>query len=258
MPRPIEEVVGDIDATMNIDGLRKILQQVAESCGFGAFSFVDAPRAGDLNPTVVNSIKSAFDADYRSERLLAVDPIIPVARRTNAPFTWGSVPLPARLGRRIPGAIKTFRVARDHGYKEGLVIPFHYVDDIGRPYSSVCTFFWTDERSDFQKSVHGIRSYLHMVLIYWAQKASDISGSQNKNISRMRGGSDANINTLTDREREVLSWAAMGKTVQDTADILYISSDTIETHIRACMRKLNANNKTHAVARAIFLRLIDY
>lgn len=258
MPRPIEEVIADIETATSVGKLKAILQSVAEDCGFRAFSFVDALRVGDLNPTVVNSIVAAFDADYRSEELLTVDPVLPIVRRTNTPFTWGVVQLPPRLGRRIPGARKTFEIAHDHGYKEGLVIPFHYVDKVGRPYSSVCTFFWSEKPTDFRRANEDKRAYLHMILIYWAQRVVEISDRAKGAADRFQASAESEVPILTDREREVLSWAAVGKTVQDTADILSISADTVETHIRTCMRKLQANNKTHTVARAIFLRLIDF
>ena len=62
---------------------------------------------------------------------------------------------------------------------------------------------------------------------------------------------------LTDRERSALEWAGRGKTMIETASILSISDETVETHLRAAMRKLNASNKTQAVARAIMLGPID-
>ncbi len=103
MPTDTEQVIGDIERASSLSQLAAILQKVAEDFGYSAFSFVDAPRLGLGNPTVINTIRSAFDADYRAEGLLAVDPMIPVVRRTNTPFTWGSVKLPPRLGRRLPG-----------------------------------------------------------------------------------------------------------------------------------------------------------
>ena len=62
---------------------------------------------------------------------------------------------------------------------------------------------------------------------------------------------------MTDRERDVLSWAARGKSVLDTADILILSEDTVKTHIRNALTKLGANNKTHGVTKAIYLGLIS-
>jgi len=257
MPPYTEQVIGDIERASSLSQLAAILQKVAEDCGYSGFSFVDAPRLGLGNPTVINTIRSAFEADYRAEGLLAVDPMIPVMRRTNMPFTWESVKLPPRLGRRLPGAHKTMHVAHDHGYREGLVVPVHYVDRLGRPYSSVVTFFWTEKIELFPRVSEATRNMLHLIVLYWAQRVIDLVDKQRGRPSRMAGENEATGPTLTDREREVLAWAAVGKTVQDTADILSISSDTAETHIRSAMKKLGANNKTHAVARAIFLGLID-
>jgi PAS domain S-box-containing protein len=61
---------------------------------------------------------------------------------------------------------------------------------------------------------------------------------------------------LTSREREVLTLTAHGHTSQRIATQLAIGTETVQTHIRRAMRKLNANNRTHAVATAIRLNLI--
>jgi LuxR family quorum sensing-dependent transcriptional regulator len=62
---------------------------------------------------------------------------------------------------------------------------------------------------------------------------------------------------LSARERDVLAWAGRGKTVAETPDILKISEGTVETHVKRALEKLNVSNKTHAVAKAITLGVID-
>ena len=62
---------------------------------------------------------------------------------------------------------------------------------------------------------------------------------------------------LSDRERDVLTWAGRGKTVADTAEILGISENTVESYFKTIYSKLNVLNKTHAVAKAIYGDLID-
>ena len=53
---------------------------------------------------------------------------------------------------------------------------------------------------------------------------------------------------LTLREREVLWWAAEGKSASEIAAILHIAKRTVEAHTRNTARKLGATNKTHAVS----------
>ena len=62
---------------------------------------------------------------------------------------------------------------------------------------------------------------------------------------------------LSPREREVLTWAARGKSAWETATILGITSRTVDKHIQTAFRKLGATNRTHAVAIALRERLIE-
>jgi DNA-binding CsgD family transcriptional regulator len=63
--------------------------------------------------------------------------------------------------------------------------------------------------------------------------------------------------TLSPRERECLLWSAQGKTVDDVASIVGISAETTRVYIKRCITKMNASNKTHAVAKAIHLGMVS-
>jgi LuxR family quorum sensing-dependent transcriptional regulator len=62
---------------------------------------------------------------------------------------------------------------------------------------------------------------------------------------------------LSKREVEVLQWAAEGKTEWEIGAILGISEHTSEKFLRSARAKLSAVNRTHAVAEAIRLGLIQ-
>lgn len=61
---------------------------------------------------------------------------------------------------------------------------------------------------------------------------------------------------LTFCEKQVLKWAADGKTSGEISDILKIGVDTVQFHTRNAIAKLGAANKTAAVARAAVLGLL--
>ena len=62
---------------------------------------------------------------------------------------------------------------------------------------------------------------------------------------------------LTQREREVLRWTAFGKTSDEIGMILgTTSSRTVNFHITMVLEKLEAVNKTQAVAKAVILDLL--
>lgn len=55
---------------------------------------------------------------------------------------------------------------------------------------------------------------------------------------------------LTERETDVLKQLAQGKTYDYIADTLFISKDTVKTHIRHIYEKLQVDNKSDAVIKA--------
>jgi DNA-binding CsgD family transcriptional regulator len=61
---------------------------------------------------------------------------------------------------------------------------------------------------------------------------------------------------LSDREREVLQWAAVGKSNTDIGTILDIRDATVAYFLQRCFAKLDANSKTLAVVKALRLGLI--
>jgi Response regulator containing a CheY-like receiver domain and an HTH DNA-binding domain len=55
---------------------------------------------------------------------------------------------------------------------------------------------------------------------------------------------------LAPREREVLQWAAEGKTAWETAQLLGVSERAVQLYTANAMQKLRAKTKTQAVAIA--------
>jgi DNA-binding NarL/FixJ family response regulator len=62
--------------------------------------------------------------------------------------------------------------------------------------------------------------------------------------------------SLTPRERDVLEQLAQGKSTTEIAAALYISQNTVKTHVRRILKKLDASNRAEAVAHASSLGLI--
>lgn len=61
---------------------------------------------------------------------------------------------------------------------------------------------------------------------------------------------------LSQREMEVLDCLAQGKTSTKIASDLFITENTVKTHVRHILEKLEAANRAEAVSRAIQLGLI--
>jgi DNA-binding NarL/FixJ family response regulator len=66
------------------------------------------------------------------------------------------------------------------------------------------------------------------------------------------GKSSKEIENLTDRETEVLSYVAKGYPDKAIAEKLFVSSETVRTHVRNIYQKLHVRSRTQAAVK--FLR----
>jgi len=66
----------------------------------------------------------------------------------------------------------------------------------------------------------------------------------------------ARLPQLTQRERDVLRLLADGLSNEEIGKRLFISAETVRTHVRKAMDKLDADTRTQAVARALRDQLI--
>ena len=63
--------------------------------------------------------------------------------------------------------------------------------------------------------------------------------------------------TLTERELEILQLLAFGYTNREIGERLFISPDTVKTHLEHVYQKLGASDRTAAVAEAMRRQLIE-
>ena len=66
----------------------------------------------------------------------------------------------------------------------------------------------------------------------------------------------ATFKSLSDRETEVLRHVSEGKTTKQIAELLYVSTRTVETHRNNMMKKLDVQNTAELIKKAIRLKLI--
>jgi len=63
--------------------------------------------------------------------------------------------------------------------------------------------------------------------------------------------------SLSARERDVVRLLSLGSTGPEIADELQVAHNTVRTHVRNAMTKLEADTRTQAVALALRYEFID-
>lgn len=77
-------------------------------------------------------------------------------------------------------------------------------------------------------------------------------------IDRQIGRARPALQPLSPRETEVLQRVVRGESNSRIAAEMYLSLDTIKTHVRNVLRKLEARDRAHAVAIGLHLGLVDW
>jgi len=101
--------------------------------------------------------------------------------------------------------------------------------------------------------------HLHVAYVRIAStKQSSLTTDPTTPNTRIDNKYDVNENTgtLTKREREVLRWLLEGKSNWDIGNILSISEFTVKNHVQRILKRLGANSRQHAVAKAIDMGII--
>jgi DNA-binding CsgD family transcriptional regulator len=77
----------------------------------------------------------------------------------------------------------------------------------------------------------------------------------NASVRRLLG-TPIRAQLLSEREREILHWVAVGKSSWDISRILSLSDHTVNYHLQRAAKKLNVHGRQAACARALALDLI--
>ena len=211
------------------------MRQATEAMGFDYFSFGHQQSLPMSNPrfTWLSNYPAKWTEHYVSAGYARIDPRIERARQMAEPFVWNE-PLFANTP-------TLWQALRSHGLHLGWTVsvlnhpPGISMLSLARRESPL------DEKEASNKSqgLQRLAQLVHVVLVRLVchRLAQDLPA-------------------LTGREIEVLQWTADGKSAQDIAEILSLSKNTVDFHIKNSVHKLNAPNKTAAVMRAALLGLL--
>ena len=224
--------IDGIARSSSLPGIAEALRDAAVTFGFTSFGINELPRPGKgANPLILTeSTPSGFRECYTDERFYLADHIGAKARAADdrRPFRFSEAPYPgtqARIHRRFLQALDTF------GLGKGIVVP------LGQP-TNIPSCLWL-AGPDPNLDDDAMRA-MQMIALFASSMAHVVS----------RPPPRGSLN-LTVREREVLTWAAQGKSAHEIGDILDITRRTVDEHVKNAIEKLGAANRTHAVAIAL-------
>jgi LuxR family quorum sensing-dependent transcriptional regulator len=216
------------EAAHTPDQVLKVFGHEIARVGFYAHLMIVLDSREFSRRVLANGWHPEWTAVYTKEKMADDDPVPRQTLRSINPFLWREAPYDSEAE---PRALTVMRRAVDFGMTEGLCVPIHHGD------GSVAGVSIAGNRPDLG---HGVRAALHLMSL----------AAHNRVRGLLRLGPTVQ-HALTPREREVLRWMAVGKTAWEIGEILDIAEVTVNTHISAAQRKLNAVNRASTIVNAI-------
>lgn len=230
------DFVEKVQSASSIAVLEDLFLEHAEPMGveLAVCAQILAPDGSISRKTLFGAFRHDWFSYYQRHHLFFHDVVVRRATKTNHPMLW------SEIGRGDLTTIETEVMEEPRNFRlaDGLAIPIH---GAGR---SVACMSMAGEHFVHDAT---IEAALHMMTISAHRMAVVLLGYE----ARHRSGP-----VLTPRQRECLHWVQHGKSNDDIAAILGISSHTVKEHIDTARRLLGVGTRLEAVIEARRANLI--
>jgi LuxR family quorum sensing-dependent transcriptional regulator len=231
------DFVDAVEKARTAEEVTALFAKMIAEVGFDAYAMIGLPDSQTpfSKRVLANGWPREWSEVYTKENLCEVDPVARHCMRTVNPFDWCEAPYNPE---RHPRAQAVMQRATDFGMSEGLCVPIHYGDGTGAAVTMA------GQRVELAR---GVRSALVLMAMYAHNRIRSFAARPSEQAEPL----------LTEREREVVSWVAAGKSNWEISVILHIAERTVRFHIESSARKLNAVNRASLIKQAMALREIS-
>jgi DNA-binding CsgD family transcriptional regulator len=235
----IERFIEEANEAKTSDEASRLFGDALKDLGYDRFcySLITAhPSLGlDAGHGIVKNYPDDWMSHYEANHYEKKDPVPQHCFATGRPFTWESLVQTRELRAEEK---RVMHEAADARLLEGIAIPIcgHNGELAGVGIASSTGGIRPDGK--LLNKIRALALQFHLVYTELEKKDSPIYDDI-RNVH------------LTEREKEILLWAAEGKSDSVIADIIGVSHSTIRFHMNNIFKKLNANERTLATVKAI-------
>lgn len=226
------DFVERLQSMSEFDDISRELLSELEWFGFTYLTTWSMPGPGEspLDGVLLNNRPADYVDHYVEKNHILYDPVISELRKNTDAFSWGDVRKTRNLSK---SEIRIMDEARDFDVREGFIVPIM---------SASGSIALVSPCGRDPNLTPRARSALEIIGIY---------GYQALRRALVRRERAQTRTPLTPREREIMHWVAAGKTDDEIADILSISTTTVTSHVENAKLKLDAFKRTYAIVQAI-------
>ncbi|MBP2547843.1 DNA-binding CsgD family transcriptional regulator [Neorhizobium galegae] len=212
----------------------RFMRRITESYGCRMFIVCELPSTTTLElsgNTIITNWPSELMSNFDQAGLLQTSPVLQRLRTSTLPVTYSMAEIALARGNMV-----SCEIFQRFGMGGGVFFPVH--DAAGK-------------RGTVGFSGEGVLfTVLQMLELFY------ISVHVYQRLAEIRDIDIKVTEHLSDRELDCLNWTSAGKTSAEIAEILTLSEHTVNHYLNRATKKLDAVNRTQAVAKALRLKLI--
>lgn len=240
-PDYVEKILG----ADSVDMLYSLLTQaVEEICGFNRVTFRLLTDHNLINLPANHGISKNYPdnwmAYYMEKGYEKIDPVSRYGLRASLAFSWKEVSEKVTFSREQK---KCFYGGIEAGLNHGIAIPlrsaFGQVAGVAAAVDKNQTGF------DEEKQI----AYMNLICQHFYHRFLQL---HEHNPARM-----IEVPRLSNKEREVIMWAARGKSAEEIADIMMMTEGTVRWYMNEIRKKYNCKNRLTAILMAVQMGEID-
>ena len=180
-----------------------------------------------------NNLPEWWETRYLEKNYAFLDPFAQMTLKRTGPFRWREC-----YENLTPAQEAMVADAQAHGLKYGVNFPMH---SAGGGLGLVLL----GANKDFELSLETM-IFLEILARHSFERINTLFGADH----------EAELFRLSEREREILTLVAQGKTNREIGAILELSEYSVRDYLKDVSKRMQTSNRTHTVTRAIQLGLI--
>ncbi|NLS21298.1 transcriptional regulator TraR [Rhizobium sp. P40RR-XXII] len=221
-----------------IEGDQRVLEDalagLAEQIGFGGYAYLNIQPGHVL---AISNYPPGWRSEYFERSYSRLDPVVMRAKSSTRTFTW-----PGGLERsRLSKAERSFFTrAADFGIRSGITIPVKVANGA----TSMFTLASEKPTIDLDKGIDVVAAAAAVAQLH-------------ARIAFLRTTSAIeDIAYLDPREATYLRWIAVGKTMEEVADIEGVKYNSVRVKLAETKKRFDVHTTSHLIAIAIRKKLI--
>ncbi len=236
-----EIFLNQIKTAETFDALSDICWKYANGNGvsMATYCHLPPPGASDYAPMYTAFEKGypkGWAEKYYSERLYNIDPIPKYVVKRAEPCWWSDIINAPEIG---ADGKKFMLMGLDYGIKEGLSIP---------------VFGPNGRNATVGLGFDAYQVRISPLTLAYFQSMAQLG---HHHYCRLLNNKHKEDIKLSDREQEILNWVVKGKSNSVIAEIIGVSSYTVDTYLKRIFSKLGVSSRITAALRGMSIGLVS-